>query len=321
MQFVHGRALSEQLRTCISGSRIDIAVAFWGAGAHDLLGLGAALPGSRIICDAYSGACNPNTLKALLAAGFDVRFFHGLHAKVYISEAMAVVGSANASANGLGRESDELELGLEAGMVVSDAAPLAQARQWFDSLFAKSERLRGAGLNEIQRLWRKRRQSRPGSVRPKLTLEQAILANDRCLDDRRFFVVVYEPEEPTAEVKVRFEETPYHDAEASDPNYIPYFWDAKAWRCQVDDLILSFEVAGAKIEFDAMCRVQARIDGGFILPVEQVARPLNLRFSQSQGRQLARLVTKAVGAGLISVPSGLIPISKLSSALRQLASE
>jgi hypothetical protein len=61
----------------------------------------------RILCDACSGACNPDELAKLLEGRFDLRTRNGLHAKVVITSVSVIIGSANASANRLGQESEE----------------------------------------------------------------------------------------------------------------------------------------------------------------------------------------------------------------------
>jgi hypothetical protein len=55
-----------------------------------------------------------------------------LHAKVYIGEKGVIISSANASANGLGEEGDELLAGLEVGYFTTRQNDLELARRWFD---------------------------------------------------------------------------------------------------------------------------------------------------------------------------------------------
>jgi len=66
--------------------RADFAVAYWGKGATERLGLDKIRKKPvRIICDLWSGACNPNELQKLLDRGFKLRTKDRLHAKVYIT--------------------------------------------------------------------------------------------------------------------------------------------------------------------------------------------------------------------------------------------
>jgi hypothetical protein len=81
----------------------DLAIAYWGANATKTLGIDIIKGPVRILCDAYSGACNPDELSKLLQLDVDLRTRNGLHAKIVITSTSLIVGSANASANGLGR--------------------------------------------------------------------------------------------------------------------------------------------------------------------------------------------------------------------------
>ena len=103
------REIKNLLSTC---SRARLAVAYWGSGAVARLGLDAVDTRTvdiEITCDLRSGACNPKEIDKLIKLfGPDrVRTRDGLHAKAWITDAGCVLGSSNASANGLGHEADE----------------------------------------------------------------------------------------------------------------------------------------------------------------------------------------------------------------------
>jgi hypothetical protein len=90
---------------------VRVAVACWGAGSRALFDFGkAANKDVKIVCDLMSGACNPDEVESLIGFFGDDRVLtlDGLHAKVWLTEHGAIVGSSNASANGLGLEGDEL---------------------------------------------------------------------------------------------------------------------------------------------------------------------------------------------------------------------
>lgn len=102
VEFVMGADLSDRVRLICGGASVRCAVAFWGTGAVDSLfpdGLGDA----TIVCD-ISMKGTPK--RALLEMGAPdnpkalVR--DGLHAKIYVSDRGALIGSANASNNGVG---------------------------------------------------------------------------------------------------------------------------------------------------------------------------------------------------------------------------
>ena len=91
-------------------------VAFWGRGADELFcKLDEEKIGRvKIVCNLTSGGTNPREIEKLISKGFGVKHCSILHNKVYWTSRGVVVGSANASANGLSLESVEQEGWLEA---------------------------------------------------------------------------------------------------------------------------------------------------------------------------------------------------------------
>jgi hypothetical protein len=311
VDFKHGKGLTSSLREAIKNTRIDVAVAFWGRDAFDLLNLKRARAGSRIICDAYSGACNPAAIKALLDADFEVYDQPGLHAKVYICDEVLIVGSANASANGLGEEDGEIAVGLEAALWTTEEAPVSDAKVWFERHVGSANRLSFQHLPRINELWEKRRIGRP--LRQEMTLEAAITSQHNILSDRRFSAYIYNPVELPDEVEERYKETIHYKSDEYDRECLPFFWDACEWQSKTDDLILSFEVQGQKVKFDGMSRVVGSIDGGLIVPVMPEYRPLGLRFTDGQGRSFAKRVRDLIKRGHIAPSGELIPIAEFAA--------
>jgi hypothetical protein len=111
------------------------AVAFWGRDAE-------RIPDgpSWIICDLYSGFCNPETIAALLKrSSCRVFYLNGLHAKVVVNKAGAVVSSANMSHNGLGREGIDDSGTVEAGhRVAAGTKTHDDICAWFDRMWEKA---------------------------------------------------------------------------------------------------------------------------------------------------------------------------------------
>jgi hypothetical protein len=123
---------SEALR---NSDAADLAVAYWGANAIETLGLRRIAGPVRILCDAYSGACNPDVLEQLLEMeNVHLRTRDGLHAKVFMTSTSLIVGSANASANGLGQEAGEAGK-FEAAAVLTYQRCIDKARGWFESMW------------------------------------------------------------------------------------------------------------------------------------------------------------------------------------------
>src|SRR4051812_26192393 len=69
-----------------SSGAVDIAIAYWGGGAATTLGLATQTGEIRVVCDAQSGACNPDEL-AQLSEMLHVKLHwkNGLHAKLLLT--------------------------------------------------------------------------------------------------------------------------------------------------------------------------------------------------------------------------------------------
>jgi hypothetical protein len=84
-----------------------LAVAFWGDGAVKRLGLDTRQGETRVVCDLYSGGCNPEEIAKLLIHRIEVRYLDKLHAKFYSTPGAVVLGSSNASPSGLARKGEK----------------------------------------------------------------------------------------------------------------------------------------------------------------------------------------------------------------------
>ncbi len=132
------------------------AVAFWGAGAADVLKHcnPNAWQRAKIVCDISMGSTNPRELQELGApTNKQLRFKDGLHSKVYISERGLVVASANVSSNGIGFGAPASL--IEAGTVHSrDSLAWEGARQWFEKLHGNADHLCQSALDRAWKNWR-----------------------------------------------------------------------------------------------------------------------------------------------------------------------
>ncbi len=172
--------LSHLARKVRRSRRCDFAVAFWGLGAGASLGLlgGGVRPKgakTRVICNLRLGGTNPDEIRALLGADIAVKHSDVLHAKVYRFDDKAVVGSANASANGLGRE------GLaawwnEVGAVVEAAPDLAAIDAWFEETWDAAAEVHEA---DLQAAAKARAERRPGGARPAEVGGAEVLKDER----------------------------------------------------------------------------------------------------------------------------------------------
>lgn len=172
---------------------IKCAVAFWGNRAPFLLGLRGLNKPIRIICNLESGATNPTVIRELLdIPQLEIRSHELLHAKVYWTEQGAIIGSSNASSNGLSYEGYETNSWIEANISVTNPKILTHIENWFDELWKKSNPVDLTQLRQIERLWRRRRNIRriPGT-KPNSSLLTALRQNQDSFKNRDIYVVIY----------------------------------------------------------------------------------------------------------------------------------
>lgn len=142
MRFLHSpEEITAAMMACIHGKRDPVvAVAFWGSGAVEALGLNRVRRAVRVLVNAETGGSNPDELDRLRRCRYvTVKSCSKLHAKVAICSNSMVVGSANASANGLGLEGSELTGWREAVVRVNDPQQIEDAKEWFESLWTNNE--------------------------------------------------------------------------------------------------------------------------------------------------------------------------------------
>ena len=314
MKFLVGSNVKNEMSRIASAGKFDAAIAYWGGGVTDLLDFPSDMSGTRIVCDAFSGACNPTTLRELIQRGANVNFLDGLHAKVMLSGDGAIVSSANASSNGLAFEADEIDFGLEA-VVSLESEEAEHIAIWLEKIFARSSSLTIEDLERVEPLCRMRRNARPAGSRG--SLKNAITRGDSTLHDRRFFVAVTVPDDPTEEVEEKYAESAFGRERQSSDEEVPYFWDARGWRCKTGDVILSFEWDEDEeaYVYDNLWEVQGLIDRGFIVPLAPIKTAFGLKMTKADGRSLAKKVTRIVEKGEIDGETNLLPIERFMSLL------
>lgn len=170
---------------------IDIAVAFWGDGAVEMLGLSPDRA-FRILLDLGTGGTNPNEVRKLLKiAPKSVRCVDRLHAKAYIAEKELVLGSANASANGLGLEGTEATRWRELGLRTDDVNAVKEAKSWFDRQWRSAKLIDKEMLQAAEKAWKNRQRTRPISTAQKReNLLDAVRASPSEFRNRGIWVMV-----------------------------------------------------------------------------------------------------------------------------------
>lgn len=161
--FLDGAACCTAVKRLLSeGGPVYAAVAYWGAAAIENLGIAAGMD-LTVICDASSG-CNIDELKTLIALlGTNRVLTHDrLHAKEWIGQDMAIVGSSNASANGLGYEGCEVASLLEANLMIRDKETVSALRSLIETtVIPAARRIKADDMRVGARRQAPNRETRP----------------------------------------------------------------------------------------------------------------------------------------------------------------
>jgi hypothetical protein len=188
MKFLNTQQTLNEIKRQMTKSKVaELAIAFWGKGALEELDVAKRIGSTRVICNLALGGTNPAVIEALAAMGplVSVQQNDRLHAKVYLFEDAAIIGSSNASANGLGFEGTETAHWHEANMLVDDQIILDDIRKWMSSLYTREITPRDLSL--AQEKWNGRRRMTP--VVGRTVLEALREAPDQFNDRNVYFVV------------------------------------------------------------------------------------------------------------------------------------
>ena len=138
-KFLYGKEILNEVMSLIrKPGSMKIAVSYWGVDSVSSLVLIKNAPKNRlrVLCDLEHPACRIEPIKQLVDADRRVRDVPKLHAKVWIKENEAVIGSANASKSALGFTIDA-PLNSEAAIYTNDTNVAKRVSDWFDDLWEK----------------------------------------------------------------------------------------------------------------------------------------------------------------------------------------
>jgi hypothetical protein len=149
MKFLHGHALSREMSKLVQPDKpLKLAIAYWGADALRLLKLDPKRRNVKVLCCLKGGASDPDIVGRF---GGRARQHDKFHAKVILAKAGAIVGSANASSNGLPEEEFEATSLIEAGLFIDAPATLLEINQWFDRQFHLARTIKPADVERAKR--------------------------------------------------------------------------------------------------------------------------------------------------------------------------
>jgi hypothetical protein len=207
-----------------------VAAPFWGKGALALLGIGGGQK-FQIVCNLQSSACNPYVIEDLKnAQGVTVRSHPQLHAKIYATNKFAIIGSSNASSNGLAIEGQP-ESWIEANVISDDPTIVGSAFALFQEIWDSptTSKITNAALTEAKKLW----DNRP-KQQPRVTATSLLAA---CREQPELFEAVYlavydEGLGPEGSRKLKdFKKSQRHPSTALNENDI-----RNAWGYQFEDM-------------------------------------------------------------------------------------
>ena len=140
-------------------SYITCVVAFWGRGALELFNgvVEEKRKTVRIVCNLTMGATNPRVIEELISKGFQVKHNPVLHSKVYWTDKGVILGSPNASANGLSFEGNEQEGWLEAAIFADGQSEIDMTGSYVNDIWCQSEEITDQVLAVAWERWKKRR--------------------------------------------------------------------------------------------------------------------------------------------------------------------
>ena len=159
MLFRVDNQILQAVRQLVEGNEeLLAAVAFWGRGAGQQTGITERTAPTKVLCDLLSGSCNPTEVRHLLENNIQVKYRPHLHAKVWMSGNEVVVGSANASMNGLGFEAAGSN--IEAAVYLRDKKTAGNVRKWFEREWHLAEDIDDILLLTAEAIWNQRQNTR-----------------------------------------------------------------------------------------------------------------------------------------------------------------
>lgn len=158
MQFLNGPEAHQEIKEILSSAKwVRIAVPYWGRSAVSRLGLDVLNTGDvRIVCNLRSGGCNPDEVEKLLGRfGQAVKTADNLHAKLWITDRFVILGSSNASTNGLGMEAGGSEKLIEANVKLTDINHIGHMTKRFDEIYESSNNINKVDISIARKMYNK----------------------------------------------------------------------------------------------------------------------------------------------------------------------
>lgn len=222
------------------GQDLTFAVAYWGEGAAEKLGLLDCEKKIRIALNVEHGGTNPFELDTLRSnPSIEVRVHPQLHAKIFASKENAIVGSANASKNGLHWD----ETGhVEAAVLVEGAAAQA-AKELASEIFEDSRPVTDKDIKMCRERFGRvsMAQHLSAAKRKKETLSSTtlntLMENDQVFGKMPFIISEGEPEAETYKKDLKKVKSSLQDAGMKIPAFLknPAYFEGLLHKDYVDE--------------------------------------------------------------------------------------
>jgi hypothetical protein len=196
MEFLDGPKARRWIKTLVNSSdRCDMAVAFWGVEATKALGLNRPNLHTRIVCNLTSGATSPSEIEKLRRSA-NVRHCSTLNTAVYIFPEAAVIGSSNASANGLAWQGHELKGWTEYNVLVDKPDDVSRVSAWFNHVWSASSNIKNHDIDDAYEVFFLRRSHLklikcPQAPNDGSDFLNLLVHNPGSWADRRIYLYVY----------------------------------------------------------------------------------------------------------------------------------
>lgn len=220
-------------------------MAFWGKGAAEQLGISKANGAEfQIICDLFSGACHPKEMQKLLSLGCQIKTIDGLHSKIYCNESHVIIGSSNASSNGLASNEKQFSGNVEANVLIAEGSFVRDVNRWFDDHWMMPSALPVTTMliSEAKPIWLQNCAARRQFATGLLSRARQHPSLVRTIKARVIYYPVDSGSERAYSTFNLRGRSKYSDAELHFLNGdLPYYDDQVGWDVQPGDVFLDFE--------------------------------------------------------------------------------
>ena len=214
MRFLTDGQILETVRQLVRrDGELLAAVAYWGKNASQETGITEREKPTRILCDLLSGACSPAEIELLMDSGVEVKYRPNLHAKVWMNGNEVIVGSANASMNGLGFETAGSN--IEAGVHLRNEKVAENVQKWFTHHWNLAECIDSKLLKSAKQSWNKKQNTGGAIMRCRITAYKNAELNEEARDRFEDVAPDHYSERELAEIRARAEQNKTHPADAT----------------------------------------------------------------------------------------------------------